>query len=260
MHLSRPWVKHRIFQTPGKVLSRKQLQVLAAKKGGGKGKGNQKKGASSIADLLKPREPWERIEVVMQNLILVENHRRKVGSAILEDIDISEMAKALWEAPFAVLSHDKFENEDPVFTYANKAALDLFEATWDELVGMPSRKSAADEPDAQEDRNQVLEAAAENGVIRGYSAWRQSLKGARFQIKDAILFNLETPTEKKVGQATTIHHWVYEDGTEGGPAASPPVEPTERPTDEELQKAEEAIQEQAALMLPQQLQRALKLR
>ena len=88
------------------------------------------------------------------------------------------MAKALWEAPFAVLSHDKFENEDPVFTYANKvclerllcsckpfcselvehpymnlcsillilqAALDLFEATWDELVGMPSRKSAADE-------------------------------------------------------------------------------------------------------------------
>jgi hypothetical protein len=44
----------------------------------------------------------------------------------------------------------------------------------------------------------VLEAAAENGVIRGYSAWRQSLKGTRFQIKDAILFNLETPTEKKV--------------------------------------------------------------
>lgn len=28
-----------------------------------------------------------------------------------------------------------------------QAALDLFEATWDELVGMPSRKSAADEPD-----------------------------------------------------------------------------------------------------------------
>lgn len=47
--------------------------------GGGKGKGGQKKGGSSIADLLKPKEPWERTEVVMQNLILVENHRRKVG-------------------------------------------------------------------------------------------------------------------------------------------------------------------------------------
>ena len=41
-------------------------------------------------------------------------------SPILEDIDISEAAKALWEAPFAVLSHDKFEREDPQFTYANK--------------------------------------------------------------------------------------------------------------------------------------------
>lgn len=51
---------------------------------------------------------------------------------------------------------------------------------------------------AQEDRNQVLEAAAESGVIRNYTAWRQSLKGKRFQIKDATLFNLETPTEKKV--------------------------------------------------------------
>ncbi len=50
-------------------------------------------------------------------------------SPILEDIDISEMAKALWEAPFAVLSHDKFENEDPVFTYANKVCLPSFCST-----------------------------------------------------------------------------------------------------------------------------------
>lgn len=53
--------------------------TFAMQGGGGKGKGNQKKGGSSIADLLKPKEPWERTEVVMQNLILVENHRRKVG-------------------------------------------------------------------------------------------------------------------------------------------------------------------------------------
>ncbi len=51
---------------------------------------------------------------------------------------------------------------------------------------------------AQEDRNQILEAAAENEVIKNISAWRQSFKGTRFQIKDGILFNLETPTGKKV--------------------------------------------------------------
>lgn len=43
-----------------------------------------------------------------------------VCSPILEDLDIGEAAKALWEAPFAVLSHDKFDSEDPKFTYANK--------------------------------------------------------------------------------------------------------------------------------------------
>ncbi len=51
---------------------------------------------------------------------------------------------------------------------------------------------------AQEDRNKVLESAAEHGVIRDYSALRQSLKGKRFQIRNCTLFNLETPTGKKV--------------------------------------------------------------
>jgi len=50
----------------------------------------------------------------------------------------------------------------------------------------------------QEDRNKALESAAEDGVIRNYSGWRQSLKGTRFHIKDCTLFNLETPTGKKV--------------------------------------------------------------
>ena len=46
------------------------------KKGGG---GAQKKGGSSIADLLKPRQPYEETGIIMQNLLLIENHRRKVG-------------------------------------------------------------------------------------------------------------------------------------------------------------------------------------
>jgi len=41
----------------------------------------------------------------------------------------------------------------------------------------------------------------------------------------------------QVGQATTIHHWAFEDGTEGGPAAFQHVESTERPSDGEVQKA-----------------------
>lgn len=63
----------------------------------------------------------------------------------MEDVDIAKVGEALWEAPFAVLAHDKFQSEEPRFTYANQAALDLWEATWDELVGMPSRQSAEDQ-------------------------------------------------------------------------------------------------------------------
>ncbi len=41
----------------------------------------------------------------------------------------------------------------------------------------------------------------------------------------------------QVGQATTIYHWAFEDGTEGGPAAFEHVESSERPSEEEVQKA-----------------------
>jgi hypothetical protein len=51
---------------------------------------------------------------------------------------------------------------------------------------------------AQQERNKYLEAAAEEGTAKISGVWRQTLKGGKFQIKDAILFNLETPTEKKV--------------------------------------------------------------
>ena len=65
----------------------------------------------------------------------------------------------------------------------------------------------------QEDRNKALESAAEDGVIRNYTGWRQSLKGTRFQIKDCTLFNLETPTEKKVLQIVTHHVYMLQHAT-----------------------------------------------
>jgi len=50
----------------------------------------------------------------------------------------------MYAAPFVCLAHNKFEEgvEDPLFVYANRAALRLFEGSWDEIVGMPSRLSA----------------------------------------------------------------------------------------------------------------------
>jgi hypothetical protein len=57
---------------------------------------------------------------------------------------LEQLPEAVYKAPFVCLAHNKFEPgvTDPTFTYANKAALELWEATWDELIGLPSRLSA----------------------------------------------------------------------------------------------------------------------
>jgi hypothetical protein len=69
------------------------------------------------------------------------------------EVSFDTLAEAMYIAPFACLAHNKFEEgvEDPVFTYANKAALELFEGTWDTMIGLPSRSSA--EAAAQEVRH-----------------------------------------------------------------------------------------------------------
>ena len=49
-------------------------------------------------------------------------------------------AEALFHAQFVVLSHDAAP--DPILTYGNRKALELFELTWEELIQMPSRLTA----------------------------------------------------------------------------------------------------------------------
>lgn len=42
---------------------------------------------------------------------------------------------------------------------------------------------------------------------------RRSLKGTRFLVSNATLFNVEAPTGQVVGQAVKIREWEFEDGT-----------------------------------------------
>ncbi len=72
------------------------------------------------------------------------------------------------------------------------------------------------------DRKKLLKEAEEAGVRAGFSAWRKGLEGRRFCMHDAVLWNVESPTGERVGQAVLIPHWEFEDGTRGGPGA--PVE------------------------------------
>ena len=134
---------------------------------------------------------------------LIDSHLRITGRRLLPAGTGIEMARALYQAPFVVLSHDA--GEDPLFTYANRAAQQLFELPWREIVGMPSRFSA--EPLARDERQRLLERVASAGYIDDYSGVRIAKSGRRFMIRRATVWNLLDAQGNKTGQAATFSDW-----------------------------------------------------
>jgi len=115
----------------------------------------------------------------------------------------AEMSRAVFEAPFVVVSHGT--ELDPVLNYGNRAALQLWEMSWDELTVTPSRFTA--EPPNREERARLLEAVAQRGYIRDYSGVRISKSGQRFRILEATVWNLITLDGKICGQAALFDRW-----------------------------------------------------
>ncbi|MDG4594310.1 MAG: MEKHLA domain-containing protein [Candidatus Contendobacter sp.] len=112
-------------------------------------------------------------------------------------------AEALFHAPFVVLSHDAAP--DPILTYGNAKALELFELTWEELTRMPSRYTA-EAPDRAE-RERLLARVAAQGFIDDYSGVRISRTGQRFLIEQATVWNLTDDAGQRCGQAATFREW-----------------------------------------------------
>jgi len=163
-----------------------------------------------------------------------------------EDVEISDVAELLWNAPFAILAHDTSTDPEPTFVYGNFVALDLFECTWDELIGTPSSKSAAPEKEIQEDRSSLLEAAKKDGFVDNYEGWRRSFTGKAFKISNSTVFNIESPNGDLVGQGAVLRLWEYEDGKTGGPLAEPVSEQSSSVNEEQVKEAEERVDKLAA--------------
>jgi len=231
------------------------VKVHAAHKGGGKAKAKQKsKKGNSLAAPPKTPQPYLSAPVIMHNLLLIESYFRKTGRPLFDtELEISQAAHILWEAPFAVLAHDTLSPE-PLFVYGNKTALDLFETDWEELIGTPSSRSADLGDDVQQERTAALGTALDNGVIEDYEGWRISFKGTRFLIRRATVFNVESPSGDRVGQAAVLRAWEFEDGRTGGEgsadagAAVGGTGPMELPSTEEIAAAEAAVSEYAAIV------------
>ncbi len=114
-------------------------------------------------------------------------------------------AESLFRAPFVVLSHDIAP--DPILTYGNSKALELFELSWEELIRMPSRHTA-EAPDRAE-RARLLARVAAQGFIDDYSGVRISRTGKRFLIERATVWNLVDDAGQRCGQAAMFREWRY---------------------------------------------------
>jgi hypothetical protein len=127
-----------------------------------------------------------------------------MGKELIDDTqDEVERARLLFEAPFFVASHNTAS--DPVLTYGNRCALELFEMSWDEFTSTPSRFTA-EEPDRAE-RAELLRRVSADGFIDDYSGVRISKSGKRFRIRRATVWNLADSSGVLVGQAATFSAW-----------------------------------------------------
>jgi len=137
---------------------------------------------------------------------LIESYRRWTGRDLVDpELSPVGQARALYEAPFVAASHGT--EADPVFNYANRAALTLFETTWADFTSMPSRLSA--EPVAREERAQLLARVNQHGFIDDYSGIRISTSGRRFRIRRATVWNVVDAHGAPDGQAVVFRDWEY---------------------------------------------------
>lgn len=137
---------------------------------------------------------------------LLDAYRHWTGRSLIEPgADPVGTARALYEADFVVLSHDTAP--DPRFDYANLAAQRLFERTWSEIIGLPSRFSA--EPLARDERARLLEQVARQGYTDSYSGVRVSASGRRFLVRQATVWNLIAPDGTPCGQAAAFSDWQW---------------------------------------------------
>jgi hypothetical protein len=140
--------------------------------------------------------------------LLSNSFRRWTGKNLIESGTSAESrARALFFAPFAVLSHDT--GTEPILNYANWTGLELFELTWSELIVMPSRLTAQ-APD-QAERARLLSQVAARGFIDDYRGVRISKTGRKFLIERATVWNLLDDQGVLHGQAASFDAWRFLD-------------------------------------------------
>ena len=149
---------------------------------------------------------WQTDFVVAQTRILARSLKHWTGRELLPGVsEPAKLAQKVFEAPFVVVSHGT--EADPVLNYGNRAALALWEMSWEELTRTPSRLTA--EAPNREERAKLLEAVTRRGFIDDYSGVRITKSGRRFRISRATVWNLLTEKNEPCGQAAMFDKWEF---------------------------------------------------
>lgn len=136
--------------------------------------------------------------------LLLNSYQTLLGKSLIAGVTADQdIARSLFHAPMAVISHDTAP--DPVFNYANLQALELFEMSWDEFTRMPSRFSA--EPAERAEREKLLASVKAGGYGYLLQDIRTSKTGRRFQINDGAVWNLIDADRRYRGQAACFFAW-----------------------------------------------------
>lgn len=154
------------------------------------------------------QEIWESPSVRQWTRALLDSYRHWTAKELIEPgLTELELSRRLFCSPFVVVSHGL--GEDPLFNYANRVALNLWEMSWEEFCRTPSRLTT--EPDNQKERAEMLKRAAGQGVIEDYRGIRITKGGRRFLVEQAVVWNVVDVQGAPLGQAATFSRWIFLD-------------------------------------------------
>jgi hypothetical protein len=133
--------------------------------------------------------------------LIAQSYLRLTGRALVADS--TDPVAALWHAPAAIVAHGT--EPDPLFFFANRAALARFAAPLERFIAMPSRLSA--EAPERGERQALLDRVSRDGFIADYAGVRVAATGRRFRIEAATVWNLLDADGHIHGQAATFNRW-----------------------------------------------------
>ena len=153
---------------------------------------------------------WKQPFVVEWTQWLLDSYHHWLNHELIaRSGNAQEQSHQLFDSPFVVVSHGM--QDDPILNYGNRAALALWETTWDKLTRTPSRLTA--EPLSRVERAQMLQRASQHGFINDYRGIRISKTGKRFLVEGAIVWNVVDSHGRQLGQAATFSQWEFLDST-----------------------------------------------